>query len=333
MAISSQLTRARVDAFRLRIHLLDHTTPAKYPVRVQIETSSKCNLSCVCCSHSREGDSGRFLTVASLEDILGSLAFPLTHVTLSGNGEPLLNPDFFPSIDLLAREGLACNFFSNGTLLTPRNCEAIIERRNITMVAISCDGASKETFEQCRVGANFDKWLQSVSHFISRMYEQRPDFNVTMFTTINKNNSNEIERIIQLAAELGFKNIQLIDPIRVDELAEANELTNKEFAALDLDRLFAVARSLGVTPFSHFRRDIVPPRRVVRCLEPWQRPFIRANGNVQPCAAVFGSDRAAVMGNIKEERFLDIWRGDRFAEFRTTHVKGTNPLCRACPTY
>ncbi len=332
-AVSSQVTRARVDGRRLRIHFLNHTSPAKHPTGVQIETSSKCNLSCLCCSHSRESDSGEFLTLEALQEILDRLTFPLSHVHLSGNGEPLLNPHFFPSLDLIAGKGMTCNFFTNGTMLTQANCELIIKRRNIDMIAISCDGASKETFELCRVGADFERWKRSVGHFIRRMREERPGFNTTMFTTINKHNASELESIILLAAELGFKNIQLIDPVRVDDTTAAYALSNNELAALNLDRLFTVARSRGLGVFSTPRRNIVPPRRVVRCLEAWQRPFIRANGNIQPCPAVFGSDRAAVMGNIKEQPFLDIWNGERFGEFRSAHVKGTNPLCRVCPQY
>ena len=59
--------------------------------------------------------------------------------------------------------------------------------------------------------------------------------------------------------------------------------------------------------------------------------FIRATGDVAPCCAVFGSDTGAVMGNILGEYFEALWRGDRYREFRTTLVSGTNDLCRTCP--
>ena len=80
---------------RLQVNFLNPEAPRKIPARIQIETSSKCNLRCLTCTNSRENDSGKFLTVNELQSILNRLTFAVEHVTLSGIGEPLLNPEFF----------------------------------------------------------------------------------------------------------------------------------------------------------------------------------------------------------------------------------------------
>jgi MoaA/NifB/PqqE/SkfB family radical SAM enzyme len=48
---------------------------------------------------------------------------------------------------------------------------------------------------------------------------------------------------------------------------------------------------------------------------------------------LFGSDKAAVMGNLLRQEFGEIWRGDRFREFRRRSASGANALCRVCPYY
>lgn len=318
---------------RLQVNFLNPEAPRKIPARIQIETSSKCNLRCLTCPNSRENDSGKFLTVNELQSILNRLPFGVEHVTLSGIGEPLLNPEFFSSIDLLAERRITCEFYTNGTLLTPQNCEAILKRRNIVSLAISCDGAEKAIYENSRVGANFERWMQSVRHLTMKKKKERPDLNISMFTVINKQNLNELGNIIRLAAELGFNGVHFLDPIPVDDFAEANVPSNIELSAINLHELFNLARSRGLSVSGWIRRDRVPPLAIVRCLQPWEYIFIRANGNIQPCCAIFGAEKAAVMGNIFREEFSDIWNGDRFNEFRRTSVKGTNSLCRVCPYY
>jgi radical SAM protein with 4Fe4S-binding SPASM domain len=90
---------------------------------------------------------------------------------------------------------------------------------------------------------------------------------------------------------------------------------------------------LGLKITCYFRRDAFVPRAAPGCLQPWEYVFLRANGDVAPCCALFGSDRGAVMGNVLEEDFRAIWLGERYREFRRTSLAGTNDLCRICPYY
>ena len=64
---------------------------------------------------------------------------------------------------------------------------------------------------------------------------------------------------------------------------------------------------------------------MVRCMQPWDYAFIRANGDAAACRALFGSDKGAGMGNVFAEPFEAIWRG----EFRASSARGTS----VCPFY
>ena len=95
-------------------------------------------------------------------------SFCPARVVLSGIGEPLVNPQFFSLVDVLAERQIQCEFFTNGTLLTARMQQAILARRNIDLLIISCDGAEKATFENLQAGANFESWKQLVQELRPR---------------------------------------------------------------------------------------------------------------------------------------------------------------------
>jgi radical SAM protein with 4Fe4S-binding SPASM domain len=318
----------------LRLKFINQEIPRSIPSLIQIESTNKCNLRCPTCSHSRESSSGQHLSVGELQKILDRLPFPLEHVVLSGIGEPLLNPDFFFLIDLLNERKITCVFYSNGTLLTPQRCDAILLRHNIKGLTISCDGANKKTFENIRLGANFENWKQSVRHFLIKAKHERPDLRIGMLTVMNKQNLNELGDIIRLAADLGFHTVQFLDPIPVDDVAAINVPSKNEFSAIHYDELFDLGRSCGLRYVYWWgRRDKLPPKAIPRCLQPWNYIFIRVNGDIQPCCAIFGTKKAAIMGNIFHEEFINIWNGEHFNKFRRTSVKGTNSLCNVCPYY
>ena len=329
--INRLVRKIRQDLMAIRITYLDIEQAGWNPTFIQIEATSKCNLRCPGCSHSREAESGQHLSLDQLQEILDILPFPPKHVILSGVGEPLLNPHFFSLVDLLAERGTSCHFFTNGTLLSPKACEAIVRRQNIISLTISGDGAEETTFENLRLGAHFESWKRSVRGLTERAKDERPELRIGMNTVISRQNINELGDIIRLAADLGFRVVHFLDPIPVDEITAANVPSEIEFTAIDFKELSGLGRSLGLAVSWQIRRGARSSAVIQRCLHPWKTIFIRANGNVQPCMALFGTEKAAVMGNIFQEDFQDIWNGERYREYRRAKKRGTNSLCRVCP--
>ena len=321
-------------SLKLMVRYVAPERPRRFPARIQIEATSKCNLCCPCCSHSREKDGGRHLTEEDLRQVLDRLPWSPKKIILSGIGEPLLNPKFLSLVDILAERRIKCEFYTNGTLLTPRMRQAILSRRNIDAIAISCDGAEKGTFESLRLGANFENWKQSTREFLAEAKQRRPGtLSVGMNVVVSKQNLNELEDIIRLAAELRFDSVGIMHPIPVDEIAAALCPSRAEPSIQRQEDLFLLGRSLGLKMLCFFQRATSPPAAIPRCTQPWEYVFLRANGDVAPCCAVFGSEKGAIMGNILQQEFQDVWRGQRFREFRRTSALGGNALCRICPYY
>ena len=207
---------------KLTVKYLAPQRPRRFPAKIQIEATSRCNLRCPSCSHSREKGKGQHLGPEEFRKVLDCLPRRPKRVVLSGIGEPLLNPDFFSLVDMLAERGIRCEFYTNGTLLTPPMRQAILSRNNIDVVNISCDGARASTFENCRVGADFERWKQSVREFLTEAKERRSrGLSVGINIVVNKRNLGEIGDIVRLAADLGFDSVYVLDPIPLDDVAES----------------------------------------------------------------------------------------------------------------
>jgi radical SAM protein with 4Fe4S-binding SPASM domain len=317
---------------RLYLRYFPGQTPLSQPQVVQFEISSKCNLRCPSCSLTREITPGRNMNLEEFTALLDRLPFKPASVSLNGIGEALVNPHIFKIIDLLKKRSIACSFYTNGTLLTERVRKEILGRDNIGFVGISCDGASKEVFERLRFGAKFEDWKENVEAFVEAANARRPNpIQLTMSTVVSRDNQHEIGEILDLAADLGFESIGLSDIVPNDETSAAMALDPETWQRIDRNALIERAASRGLAAtFSSLNRK---PRPFLNCLQPWEYAQISAEGDILPCCAVVGSDKAEVMGNLHTEEFDAIWRGEKLAHFRTTAAAGTNSLCNSCPYY
>jgi radical SAM protein with 4Fe4S-binding SPASM domain len=307
-------------------------TPLKHPHVVQIEVSSKCNLRCPSCSLTRETTPARNMALEELRSLVEKLPFRPQSVSLNGIGEALVNPAFFEIVDLLRERSISCSFYTNGTLLNERVRGEILRRENISFIGISCDGASKEVFEELRFGAKLESWRANVEAFVAGAAKRRPSpLQITMSTVLSRRNQHEIFDIVKLAADLGFKLIQISDIVENDEVTAAMALTPEENAALDRSGIVAYAASLGVS--AAFSSESKKPRPHLNCFQPWEYVQISAEGDVLPCCAILGSNKTKIMGNLHQEDFAAIWEGPAFRDFRATAARGTNPVCNECPYY
>jgi len=306
---------------------------SKFPRKVQIESSSKCNLSCPACSHARETGNGQHLTLAELQKILRWLELKPFSIILSGIGEPLLNPQFFEMVEILSAENISCEFFTNGTMFTHRINAALLSCPNIRSIAISLDGARKNTFESLRAGADFDRWKLLVCQFVEAAEQRRPlPILTSTHTVLAKSNFDEVEEIVLLGAQMGFGRMHFLDLVPVDKVAGSLAMSDQQCSCVQ-QRIFEIAKKLKVHVTLDLRRKKIPPETEVRCLYPWDYVMVSVNGDIRPCPALFGSDKAPVMGNIFQQDFMTIWTGEQFEDFRKTSAQGTNHFCNFCPYY
>lgn len=216
----------------------------RLPLDGTIETTFRCNLSCVHCyvnepAHDRDARA-RELGKQRLLRLVDEIVEEGCLEVLFTGGEVLLRPDF-PEVFLHAlRRGLRVTVFTNGTLITEAVADLFDEWRP-ACVEISVYGATKETYEKVtRVPGSFEKCLDG----IRRLHVRGVPFKLkTMVLTLNR---RELDAMRALAAGLGveFRHDSLLNA-RVDCGANRNpelQVTAEEAVAADLGDDAARAR-------------------------------------------------------------------------------------------
>jgi radical SAM protein with 4Fe4S-binding SPASM domain len=299
------------------------------PLSIDIEPNTKCNLSCKFCQvpgweRAKISD----MSMELFEKILDQ--FPaLLAVKLQGMGEPLLNPYLFDMIKMASDRHCLVYTTINGTLLNEANIRKIVES-NLTAIAISLDGAKKETFESLRGNAKFEKVISSIKKLVRSRQGNLPEINVWM--VISSDNYREIPEMIKLCQEMG-----------VDNLTAQMEIYS--YGKDSIDEKILQHRIIEDSSFEAYKRECVELAEQGRmnfqfhktsfdkqhpCLWPWTSVYVSVEGKIVPCCRI-GDPEVIHFGSIKEKGMKEIWNSDQYHQFREA-LKGNRipSFCRQC---
>jgi radical SAM protein with 4Fe4S-binding SPASM domain len=165
-----------------------------------------------------------------------------------------------------------------------------------------------------------------------------------------RSNVGELPALVRLVADLGVRHLRVqnlshsfsdTDPaggyagIRAFVADEALWGDRAEAAA----STFALARDAAAARGLDLRLPALDERPARRapgtpgCDWPWRSAYVRHDGKVQPCCMLMGDDRA-ILGDLREESFDTIWRGEKYAAFRAAlESDEPPPPCRGCSEY
>jgi pyrroloquinoline quinone biosynthesis protein E len=304
------------------------------PQSIQIECTTRCNLKCTFCELSYWTEKPADLTLDNIQRMVEHLP-KLKRVDLTGIGESLMNRDFFAVVTFLKSRGLYVTLNDNFTLMTEKTAERIVEL-GVDQIFLSLDGATKETYEQIRVGANFDKVIANARRLQQtkrQLGKKRPEVKIN--TVVCSINYHELPAIVELAHEMGIGMVQFVNAITFEETVNvATTAVQPEVQAM-IQATLARAHQLGVL----VKVELFDKRPVQQCDFPWKRNFVTYDGHVHPCCYTTQTgDRRAQnrrsFGNLSTSAFGDIWRGESYATFRRKMRKGVLPhACEHCPKY
>lgn len=168
------------------------------PRLVAWEVTRRCNLNCVHCRAASEKGPypGEFKTDKSLE-VLDQIAAVGKPIVILTGGEPLLREDIFDLARSGTELGLRMVMATNGTLVSPEIARQIKDS-GIKRISISLDGATAPEHDDFRkVPGAFEKTLAGIQF----LKDAGIEFQVN--TTVTRHNIGEVERILEMAVELG----------------------------------------------------------------------------------------------------------------------------------
>jgi MoaA/NifB/PqqE/SkfB family radical SAM enzyme len=316
------------------------------PRSLYLETTNRCDSRCQTCVRTfNTVEPARDLTLAELKGIVDQFPF-LDRVVLHGIGEPLLNRELIPMIAYLKHKGATVLFNSDAITLTPSRSRQLIES-GLDEYRISMDAATRETYLRIRGVDRFDRVVGNIQVIVELQRTlDRANPRVSLWFTAMRANLEELPQLVRLAARLGVRELyvqRLVfygQGLAVQEQSLHGSLQARE--ARVIKEAEGEARAAGVTlrasglttPLQSLNGTAAERRPWSGCQRPWALSYVTANGNVLPCCIspwVARSYSGIILGNAFEQRFSDIWNGERYRQFRTDFESDAPPdPCRGC---
>ncbi len=199
-----------------------------YPIKMIFEFTAACNLHCFMCGFEmtrdelRAGGRTKFVLPVKTFHAIAQKVFP--HISIicpTISGEPFLLPYFDEMLEQAEKYDCKFELFTNGMLLCGDKLDRLMNR--LEVLSVSFDGATKETFEYVRTGANFETVLDNVENFGRKRRELglEKDFQFNFNVTLLAENVHELPQIIEIAAANG------VDSVAVGYMMVLGEETRK----------------------------------------------------------------------------------------------------------
>ncbi len=322
--------------------ILKPLTMQQFPIHIQLEPTTYCNLNCKACTRLTYLERFQHLSLDHFRLIVEQIR--PAKISCSGGGEPFMHPHLFEMIQMAKAVGCSMNTTTNGTLLTPDGCSQLVSS-GLDLLKVSVDGASRETYQKSRREDRFQQVIEGIQtlNAAKKQYGSATPyirFNYVML----KDNYREMAETVQLAAELGVHAVyfQPLDLIGIEAHYEelVGELQYEELAreirrGIQMSQRYPVQTNLRLLHHNlplYWKKYRLETRQSDRrkCILPWFSTYITVDGNMHPCCSC--SQPNTIMGNLFEMPFEQIWNGTRYQEFRRAIRAGQRPykICTNC---
>jgi GTP 3',8-cyclase len=293
-----------------------------YPISIEIGLTSQCNHDCCWCSVKvknieRHSNLSKDLLEEFVQDIK---KLDVRSVVISGSGEQTLNPQFETFLRDLKQAKVRVGINTNGSHLTQRICEAIVE--NGTWIRVSLDAATQEVRELVHGVRDLHKAVQGLKILVSLRREHHATLSIGTQMVVCPENAKEIETCTELSASLGMDYHQ-IKPVASfgkyyperRQVQKDMERWLKEVSAISTassrDGFQVIVR---YDQFLEYIEDVSHHRMKahIPCLTSFS-PYIEADGNVWYCVDKKGLEDF-LLGNLNEKSLKTIWHSKRRKE-------------------
>jgi MoaA/NifB/PqqE/SkfB family radical SAM enzyme len=317
------------------------------PVCLYLETTNRCNLLCTTCPRTFEdleppADMGWELFTRIVDQ------FPrIARVVLHGVGEPMMVPLLPRMIRYLKDRGVYVLFNTNGTLLTRRKGQELLDS-GLDELRVSIDAADPQAFKQVRGRDMFARIVRNVRAFRAmqrQLAAERP--RVSLWLTGLKETVAQLGDFVRLAHQIGVAEVYLQ---RLVYFPEGQGLARPEsalFAGGDDEegRLVreaeALASNLGISFHASGATDPATSlaaqdeaRPWSLCRRPWTLMYFTAHGRAIPCCIAPFSMRgydSFTLGDATQQSLREIWNGPRYQAFRSALLsENPAPACASC---
>lgn len=334
--------------------IINHNLPALFnqplgpePKSLYIEVTKNCNEKCTMCPRTFHWPERRDnLSFEHFTHIVQQTP-DLQRAVLHGLGEPLLNPALFEMIRYLKARHCYTLFNSNALALSPKRRELLVES-GLDEYRVSFDAARPETYKEIRGIAGLDKVKRNLQALMALIRERGHGPKVSLWFTTMRENVGELPQVAQFAVEAGIGEVYVQRLVYFGEgLAVEEQSLYRKLVAAEQEALAQTARlcyAHGIALAASGEGQISPQGQLLQpqaaealdeerpwlaCTRPWRLMYVQANGDVSPCcfAPFTGEGGGPILGNVFEQKISEIWRGEKYREFRKAFLTNQPPQC------
>ena len=331
----------------------------RLPMGAVYEATMRCNLHCEFCY---VGDllniEGEWREELSLEAL--AKAFPDRdgfQVSLTG-GEIFMRKDIMSVLELFRTKGYACGYLTtNGTIITEERADALADlaaKGFLKHISVSVDGP-KDLHDAARgLKGTFERTTQGLKRLQAAAKKKGAPLRVSINTTVAHESLEALDRMVDVAAELGVDAIGLNHLMfsTPEEVAETVKIIGAPDASviatfvtpdpgLDVAR---VREQVGALAAKCRERNVLFDYRPKvheplmdsyytpgtklngRCLYPFLHARVSFSGKMYFCPFI-----RVEVGDLAHNSLEEIWNGERFVEMRRRLLEhGIFPVCRRC---
>lgn len=284
--------------------------------RIVMEVFGGCDYKCKMCPQSYPGRDPSFLKKMPLkifEKILDNIVPQYGHpaINLEGSGEPTLAKNLPDYIRAVKSRDLTCLLFTNGTRLTGKFMQDIIDA-GIDVIRVSMIGYNNETYANWMGIDNFDKVLSNIRETTAYIRSSRSNCQMMTYHLVTNNNS--------IAYEVKQYRKNIIIPTQSQAYIWKMHNWSGNYNNPN-PRTLKEKRSCG-RPFA--------PELTVRAGGEKGR-----YGAVTPCCQTLGppNELKSILGHFDTQSFEEIYFGDAYNNLRLAHKEKNFEkieYCRNC---
>jgi radical SAM protein with 4Fe4S-binding SPASM domain len=290
-----------------------------YPVSVSFEPTTSCNLRCPeCPSGLRQFTRPTgMLEKNFFKETIDEIHKELVYLIFYFQGEPYLNPDFLEMVKYASAKKIYTATSTNAHYLTDENAKRTVES-GLDRLIISIDGTTQDVYKQYRVGGHLDKVIEGTKNIVKwrKELKSKTPFIFFQFLVV-KPNEHQIEEVKKLAKEIGVDEVRF----KTAQVYEYEKDPNRLIPTID--------------KYSRYKKNddgtYKPKNKMAnRCWKLQHANVITWDGLVVPCC--FDKDAMHQLGNLKNQRFKEIWHNDNYKQFRHELKKSRRniDICANC---
>jgi len=287
------------------------------PLAVHLDVTYRCNERCVHCylDHDDLGE----MTSSEIKGVLGQLAEAGTFFLTFSGGEVFMRQDFLELVAHARRHSFNVKVKTNGVMIREQEAGEL-RRLGVEQIQISVYSHRPEVHDAItKLPGSLKKTVRAIRFLKSQ------GLKVVLANVLMTKNASDYQGVQALARDLGIQ--YTLDPTITPKIDGDTSILDLRIPASELNGVLHNSELVGdVDEFC------APPAAVTEddmegysCSAGHTSAYISPYGDVFPCVQF-----PLPSGNVRKQRFLDIWRNSvALKEVRSIHARDL-PVCSTC---